>query len=102
MSRLIEVQQVEDCPTPLAVRVGDILLLRATGGRVRSGGRAVELWGPFLPAVVAGAGDVVAPVGSPSAVLVRARRPGSATLDLFTGDPWHEPRTTTLGLTVES
>ena len=102
MPRLIEVQKVENCPSPLAVRVGDVLLIQATGGRVRDSGPAVELWGPFLSAVVAETGAVLAPMGPPNTVLARAREPGSATLDLFCGDPFHSPRTTTLSLTVES
>jgi hypothetical protein len=99
---LIEVQQVEGSPLPLAVRVGDVLLIHATGGRARTGEPSVELWGPYLSAVVADTGSVLAPMGPPNVVLVRARKPGSATLDVFTGDPWHAPRTTTLGLTVEA
>ncbi len=101
MSRLIEVQQVENCSSPQVVRVGDVLLIQATGCRVRDGGQAVELWGPFLSAVVAVNGAVLAPMGPPNTVLARAREPGSATLELFTGDPFHAPRNTTLGLTVE-
>ena len=62
----------------------------------------MELWGPVLPAVVGETGAVVSPAGPPSAVLVRALRPGSATVELFTGDPFHAPRAATLSLTVES
>lgn len=101
MSRLIEVQQVEGGASPLAIRVGDVLLIRATGARIREGERAVELLGPFVSAVVAETGAVLVPSGPPNAVLVRAREPGSASLDVFTGDPWHSPRAATLGLTVE-
>src|SRR5947209_8020038 len=100
MSRLIEVQRAEDCPSPLKVSVGDVLLFRASGGRVQSGGPSVELWGPFFPAVVATTGEVVAPMGSPDAVLVRARVPGSVSLEIVTGDPWQGPRTTTSVLIV--
>lgn len=102
MARLIDVQQVESCPSPLAVRVGDVLRIRASGGWVRDGGSAVELWGPFLPAVVADTGEVLSPQGPPGTVLVRARAPGSATLDLVLGDPWHAPRPAALTLRVEA
>ena len=61
----------------------------------------MELWGPFLSAVVAVNGAVMAPMGPPNAVLARAREPGAATLELFTGDPFHAPRSATLVLTVE-
>jgi hypothetical protein len=102
MSRLIEVERPEDCPSPLVIRVGDVLLLRATGGRVRRGGSVVQLLGPFLQAVVGTAGGVMVPEGPPGAVLVRARRPGVATVEVFTGDPWHRTRTTRLEVHVES
>jgi hypothetical protein len=101
MARLIEVQQGEGAPSPLAVRVGDLLLIRASGGWVRDGASVVELLGSFVPAVVADTGAVLAPAGPPGVVLVRARAPGAATLELAVGDPWHAPRTTALGLTVE-
>jgi hypothetical protein len=102
MRRLIEVQRVEDCASPIAVAVGDVLVIGASGGRLVDGGAAVELWGPFLSAVVGTDGVVVAPMGPPNTVLVRACRPGSATLELFTGDPFAAPRACTLRLTVEA
>jgi hypothetical protein len=101
MARLIEVERPEACPSPLAIRVGDMLLIRATGGRVRRGGSVVELLGPFLQAVVGTGGSVMAPEGPPGAVLVRARRPGVATVEVFTGDPWRAPRTTSLKVNIE-
>jgi hypothetical protein len=100
MPRLIEIPRAEDCPSPLEVPAGDVLLFRASGGRVLDGGPCVELWGPFFPAIVAETGAVVAPMGSPDAVLVRAEAPGSATLEIFTGDPWREARATTLVIAV--
>jgi hypothetical protein len=102
MARLIEVQDARVCPSPLTIALGDVLLFRATGGRVRSGGDVVELLGPFLPAVLGDDGTVVTPLGPPNTVLCRARRPGRAQLDVVTGDPFHRPQTTTLGITVES
>ena len=103
MSRLIEVQQVENCSSPLVVRVGDVLLIQATGCRVRDGGQAVELWGPFLSAVVAVNGAVWAglmgpPKRGPGPGLVSpAQRPWSCSLETL----FRLPRNTTLGLTVE-
>jgi len=41
-------------------------------------------------------------MGAPNAVLFLARRPGRATIDVVTGDPWRAPQTTTLDVTVES
>ena len=101
MSRLIEVQQMQHFPAPLVLRVGDVLLIQATGARMSEGGLAVELWGPFLSAVVGENGAVLAPEGPPNAVLARAREPGSATLELFTGDPFHAPRKVSLSVSVE-
>jgi hypothetical protein len=100
MSRLIEVQRVTD-PSPLVVRVGDVLVVPASGARVDAGGPAVELWGPFRTAVVADTGEVLAPEGPPNTVLVRARQPGTATIEVFLGDPFHESRPTTLTVAVE-
>jgi hypothetical protein len=101
MSRLIEMQHVQNCLAPLAIRVGDLLLIQASGGRIQSGS-SVELWGPYLPAVAAATGEIVTAMGSPNAILVRAREPGSAVMEVFTGDPWRETRTTTLRITAEA
>ena len=100
MSRLIEVQRVTH-PSPLVVRVGDVLVVRASGARVHGGGPVVELWGPFRTAVVGDTGDVIVPEGPPNTVLVRARQPGTATIDVFTGDPFHVSRPSTLTVAVE-
>jgi hypothetical protein len=102
MARLIEVDDAPGCPSPLTVAVGDVLLFRAAGGRVRSGGDAVELLGPFLTAVVGDDGSVVSPQGPPNTVLFRARQPGRARLAIVTGDPFHGPQTTALAITVEA
>ena len=101
MARLIEVQDARVCPSPLTVSLGDVLLFRATGGRIQSGGDVVELLGPFLPAVLGDDGNILTPMGPPNTVLFRARRPGRARIDVVTGDPFHTPQTTTLDITVE-
>ena len=77
MARLIEVQDARTCPSPLTVSLGDLLLFRATGGRVRSGDDVVELLGPFLSAVLGDDGTILTPLGPPNTVLFHARRPGS-------------------------
>lgn len=102
MSRLIEVQQARSLPSILAVKVGDVLRFGATGGHVHSGTDVVEILGPFLPSVVGGNGEILSPMGAPNTVLFVARRPGRATIDVVTGDPWHAPETTSLGITVEA
>lgn len=102
MGRLIEVQHTQDLPMSLTIRVGDMLVFGATGGHVHSGAEVVEILGPFLPGVLGENGQILAPMASPNAVLFLARRPGRATIDVVTGDPWYAPKTTALGITVES
>jgi hypothetical protein len=102
MGRLIEVQHAQDVSTGLTIRVGDLLIFRATGGHVYSGAEAVEILGPFLPGVLGENGQILSPMGSPNRVLFLARHPGRAKIDVVTGDPWHEPKTTALNITVES
>jgi hypothetical protein len=101
MSRLIEVQHVESCPPNLTINVGDVLAFGATGGHVRSGANVLEILGPFLPATLADDGQIVSPMGTPSLLWFLARRPGRATIDVVTGDPWQAPQTTPLIITVE-
>lgn len=102
MARLIEVQDVQTCPSLLPVDMGDVLLFHATGGQVRSGADVVELVGTLLSAVVGNNGTIVTPAGAPNTVLFRAQRPGRAIIDVVTGDPWRAPQTTTLHITVAS
>lgn len=101
MSRLIEVQYVQACPPSLTINVGDVLAFGATGGHIQTGGNVVELLGPFLPAVLGDNGEIVSPVGGPSAVWFVARQSGRARIDVVTGDPWQAPQTTILDITVE-
>jgi hypothetical protein len=102
MARLIEVEDVRACPPRLTVGVGDVLLFHATGVRVRSGSDAVEVLGPFVQAVVGTDGHVVAPMGSPNTVLLRARRHcAGAEVGLIVGDPFHRVEEVTLVITVE-
>jgi hypothetical protein len=102
MGRLIEVQQVQGLPPRVTLRVGDALYFAATGGHVQVGADVVEIVGPFLPGVLRENGEILSPMGAPNAVLFLARRPGRATIDVVTGDPWRAPRTTPLEITVEA
>ena len=101
MGRLIDVQPARDLPKNLTIRVGDVLVFGATGGHVRSGAEVVEILGPFLPGVLGDDGRILSPAGAPNAVLFLARRPGRATIDVVTGDPWHAPQTAPLDITVD-
>ena len=101
MGRLIEAQLTPDGPKRLTILVGDMLQFAASGGHVRSGERCIEMLGPFRSAVVGLNGEVLAPMGAPNVVLFRALQPGSAEIDVVTGDPWHGPETTVLGIVVQ-
>jgi len=101
MSRLIKVESASECPSSLTLKVGDVLLLAATGARVRSGSDVIAISGPFVPGVVGDDGRVYSPETAPNAVIILAHRSGRAAIDVITGDPWHAARTTSLVVTVE-
>jgi hypothetical protein len=100
MPRLIEVQNVQTYSALEAVNIGDMLLLHVSGARVRDGVEIVELLGPFVTAVVDADGHIFTPAGPPSTVLLRAMRPGTAEIDVMTGDPFFKPKTTVLRVSV--
>jgi hypothetical protein len=100
MARLIEVQDVRVCPSPLMVHPGDLLLFWAVGGQVRSGDDVVEMFGPFLQAVLGNDGNILTPMGPPNKILFYARQAGSALIDVITGDLFHTPQTNSLSITV--
>jgi hypothetical protein len=102
MARLIEVQDVPSAPSGLTLQVGDVLLFKATGGHVRSGAGVVEMLGAFVPAVLGDNGAILTPMGPPNTVVFRGLRPGRATIEVVTGDPWQAPQTTTLSIVVEA
>jgi len=101
MGRLIELQDMRTCPASLTLRSGDVLLVHAPGGHVRSGSEVVEILGPLVPAVLGLDGSILSPVGPPNTVLFRALQPGRARIEIVTGDPFHKVRKTELGITVE-
>lgn len=102
MGRLIDVQPAgQGFASRLVIAVGDLLMFGASGGHVRSGGGAVELLGMFRTGVVGAGGTVLSPVGAPGTVLFLARHPGEATIDVVTGDPWRESRTSTVHVVVQ-
>jgi hypothetical protein len=41
-------------------------------------------------------------MGAPNVIFFLARRPGQATINIVTGDPWRDTETTILKLTVAS
>ncbi|PRY48367.1 hypothetical protein LY71_1094 [Geodermatophilus tzadiensis] len=102
MSRLIDVRPDEDgLPPELVVAVGDVIRVAANGGRIRSGS-GVELLGVLSESVVGTDGSVLTPLGAPGAVLLRARSPGRAVVDVITGDPFRAPVTRSVTIRVET
>ena len=99
-AQLVEVEDVRQCASPLLLRAGDMLLFHASGGRIHSGAGVVEMLGPFLQSLVGTRGSVVAPMGAPNVVLVRAHRAGRAEIEVITGDPFHTSKATTLALEI--
>lgn len=72
----------------LHVRVGDLLMFGATGGRLFEGGTTVELLGIFSTSVLSDDGRVLSPVGPPTTALFRALQSGRARIEVIRGDPW--------------
>lgn len=98
--RLIDLRPSDQqLPANLTVAIGDVLKFSASGGHVREG-QAVELLGSFSSAAVGTDGSVLAPAGAPNVVLFVAARPGRATIDVVSGDPFHSPRPVTMTVLV--
>jgi len=103
MPRLIDVSSLQPLPPAVNLRVGDLLLVRATGGTVVAGGMAIETLGAFGAAALALDGSVLTAMGGPDAVLFLARAPGQARIEVVRGDPWQGPRQTTrIDIAVEA
>ena len=101
MSRLIDIQpDQQDLPAELVVEVGDVLRFAATGGHVRTG-TGIKLVGILSHGVLGTNGRVLSPMGAPGIVLFIAKAPGSAVIDIVTGDPWTSPSTLVLNVLVE-
>ena len=100
MPRLIEVQPDQDLTAGLSVRIGDLIVFEASGGAIRNETGAVEMVGSFVRSVVGGS-RVVAPMGAPNAVILRARARGAAEIGLVTGDPWGRSSQVSVRLIVE-
>ncbi|WP_239396569.1 hypothetical protein [Frankia sp. CiP3] len=100
MSRYVEVHLgALASSSPVRLQVGDVVRFAASGGRVDEG-TAVELLGIFTPGLVGADGEVIVPVGPPSAVLFRACEPGEATVEVMTGDPWRSSHIRSVAVAV--
>ena len=71
-----------------------------TGGRIRSGA-GVELLGVLFDSIVGTDGSVLAPFGAPDTVLLRARSPGLAVVDVGCGHPFPSPVTRSVIVCIE-
>jgi hypothetical protein len=92
---------VGGCPPSLDIKVGDLLIFGATGGHIRSGADIVQFLGPFLPSTIQKDGKVISPMGTPNTVMFLARGPGTATIDVVTGDPWGKSEIVLLSIVIE-
>ncbi|SEH00822.1 hypothetical protein SAMN05444920_11811 [Nonomuraea solani] len=101
MARVIELRPAEEAPESLTLRTGDLLMVWATGGRIRSGTDSLELLGPFLIGVLGIDGLVHTPEGPPGKVALLARRPGRAEIEFALGGPWPAIRWVTMTFVVE-
>ena len=102
MARLVEIPDVRSLPPSVTLAVGDLLQVKASGGRVGTSGSAVlTVLGHFQQAVVAPDGHLVVPAGPPTDMFVLAQAPGRATLEIMSGDPWRGAETFTLNIVVQ-
>ncbi len=101
MKRFIDIRpDEEDLPSELVITVGDVVRFTATGGRIRSG-TGVEFLGILSDSVVGTDGSVLTPLGPPTALLLLARSPGSAVVDVVSGDPFRSPSTRSVIIRVD-
>ena len=101
MSRLIDIRPDEEgVPSELVLVVGDVVRFAASGGRVRWGS-AVEILVILVDSVVGTDGSILTPMGAPGTVLLRARSPGRAEVELMSGDPFHASVTHGVAVRVE-
>jgi hypothetical protein len=100
MRRLIETDDAAAVVSRVTICVGDVLLFAATGSRVISGSENIEIVGPLVRSVIGDDGQVYSPAGPPNSVMVVARQPGNAVIEVMTGDPWHATRTAKLDVAI--
>lgn len=100
MAQLIEAGP--PLPSQIHLTTGDVLLVKASGGHLRSGFEAVEMLGVFSPAILRPDGSPLSPMGSPNTVLFLAKEQGRAAIDVVTGDPFFSPQTVEVELVVDA
>jgi hypothetical protein len=100
MARFVDLGEPANWPSTLAVGVGDVISLGASGAHIPPAADCVEVLGPFVPAVLGDTGEILTPMGAPNTVLLVARRPGRAIVELFIGDPWRGSRSSNIEIAV--
>jgi hypothetical protein len=101
MTRLVEIDDAAACTPALSVKVGDLLVFAASGGRADTSSKAVHLLGVYVRAVVGTNGIVVTPIGPPNTVVFLAKHRGQATIDVIGGEPFGTAIVTELTVIVE-
>jgi hypothetical protein len=101
MGRYIDIRpDDEELPSELVLAAGDVVRFSASGARISSG-TAVELLGVLTEGVVGTDGSILAPLGAPSTVLLRARVAGHAVVEVVSGDPFGSTITRSIVVRVE-
>jgi hypothetical protein len=103
MTRLIEIDDAKDGAPSLSVKVGDLLVFSASGGRTNTNDPSVRLVGVFVRAIIGVNRTVIEPMGPPNTVVFEARQQGQTTIDVISGDPFGAAASsTTLLIVVEA
>ena len=104
MGQSVEVPGGAALPAHLALKVGDVARLGATGAVVQSGEQVVVITDISLRTSDHDQGTGPRPAGLPNTVHIEARQPGQAVLKLFTGASMlgQTPQTHLLTVTVEA
>ena len=102
MAQLIEIDDVNALPSPLTIRIGDVLLVRASGGNIVTGEASIERLGPFITGLpLSDSNEILSPMGSPNTLMFVARSAGFATIEVATGDPYFNPQFTRVDVQVD-
>lgn len=83
------------------IGVGDVLLIRAAGARIRSGSASLELLGTFVSATFSTEGEATSPEGLPNIVLYRSRQLGTAISEVLIGGTLGLPVLKTLEVRIQ-
>ncbi len=89
-------------PSLLTIHIGDVLVVRASGGSIVTGEARIERLGPFMTGLPIGnSNEMLAPMGSPNTIMFLARSTGPATIEVATGDPYFNPQFTRVEIQVD-